>query len=55
MNEIELLMLKDEKVREIIGLLKITESERDRYKNALVKIRDSEVNVAAIAEEALSC
>lgn len=53
MTEIETLMLKDEKVRAIIGLLKMAEDERDRYRAALLKIRDNAVNVAAIAEEAL--
>lgn len=53
MDEFRALMDIQTKFRELVGLLKMTEAERDRYRNALVKIRDSSVDTAAIAEEAL--
>ena len=53
-DELRILMLKDQKVREIIGLYEQEKASADRLEKALVAIRDGSVNVAAIAEEALS-
>lgn len=53
-DELRILMLKDQKVREIIGLYEQEKSRADRLEKALVAIRDGSVNVAAIAEESLS-
>ena len=54
MDEIRTMLDVQTKFRELVGLLKMTEDERDKYRDALVRIRDSAVNVAAIAKEALS-